>query len=282
MPRLIESAAVTEAVAGLCRDTAINMAPDVTAALTEALEREESKLGRQVLKHMLENAAIAREEGIPICQDTGFVIVFAELGQEVIVKGALPTEAIDAGIRQAYTTHFLRKSVVAEPLFDRVNTGDNTPAVVHFQIVPGDGLKLTVLLKGGGSESVGRAAVLKPAEGVEGVKRFVLDTVEAAGPNPCPPLIIGIGVGGTLDHAGYLAKKALLRPIPEPHAATKIAALEGELLAAVNRTGIGPAGMGGRVTALAVHVETYATHIAALPVAVDLSCYALRRKSAVL
>lgn len=282
MTREITSDKIIETVEDLCLEANINLSGDVVDALTKARETEESELGREVLERMLENAEVARQERTPICQDTGLTVLFLEVGQEVTITGADLTAALNEGVRRAYIEGYFRKSVLADPLFDRTDTGDNTPAAVHTEIVPGKDLRISVLIKGGGSERVGKAQVLKPADGIDGVKKFVLEAVEEAGPNACPPMVVGVGCGGTLDHAAYMAKKALLRPIGPPNDDAAKARLEREMLEAINKLGFGPVGLGGRVTALAVHLETYPVHISALPVAVDLNCYALRRKSVVI
>ncbi|HVP57976.1 MAG TPA: fumarate hydratase, partial [bacterium] len=224
---------------------------------------------------MLENARIAREEMIPICQDTGFTVVFLEVGQDVHFAGGDINQAIADGVKRGYTEGFLRKSILADPI-KRVNTGDNTPPVVHLSIVPGDKVKVTIAPKGGGSENMSAVKMLKPAEGIEGVKNFVVERVEIAGGNPCPPVVVGVGIGGTFEKVAYLAKKALLRPLGVRHEDPFYAEVEEELLKRINATGIGPQGLGGRVTALDVHIETYPCHIASLPAAVNLNCHASR------
>jgi len=261
---------------------ACNVLPDdVLDALERARKIEESPIGRNVLDQLIENARIAREEAVPICQDTGLTIVFVELGQEVHITGGSLTEAINEGVRRGYEEGYLRKSVVRHPL-ERVNTGDNTPAVIHIDVVSGDKLKITVAPKGGGSENMSIAKVLKPSDGVEGVKRLVVETVREAGSNPCPPIIVGVGMGGTLEKAALLSKKAILRRVGEPSRNPIDAKLEAELLSLVNAIGIGPAGLVGSVTALAVNVESYPCHIAGLPVAVTLQCHAARHKTIVI
>lgn len=230
---------------------------------------------------MLENAGIASAESIPMCQDTGFAVVFAQLGQEVHIVNGDFNDAINEGVRKGYHEGYLRKSIVGNPL-SRVNTGDNTPAVIHTKIVPGENINITVAPKGGGSENMSALKMLKPAEGVEGVKNFVLDTIKNAGPNPCPPLIIGVGIGGTMEKCALLAKEALLRTVGKPHPLEDITQLEQELLEKINKLGIGPAGLGGRTTALAVHIEIFGAHIASLPVAVNINCHAARHKSVVI
>ena len=279
--RTIFAAEITKAVAELCIRANYDLPADVHRAIEKALESEESPAGREVLAELLENARIAQSDEIPICQDTGVAVVFAEVGQEVAVAGGDLTEAIQAGVRRGYEEGYLRKSVVAHPL-ERINTGDNTPAVIHFEIVPGDRLRLIVAPKGAGSENMSAVRMLKPSDGVEGVKSFVLDTVTAAGANPCPPTVIGVGLGGTIEKAALLAKKALLRPLGRPSDNERDAALEADLLDLVNRTGIGPSGYGGRITALAVHVESHPCHIASLPVAVNIQCHAARHAEATL
>ncbi|MCL1965494.1 MAG: fumarate hydratase [Firmicutes bacterium] len=255
---------------------------DVEAAVRSGLERETSPAGCAALRQIAENYRIAREERVAICQDTGMAVVFADVGQDVhIVSGGFE-DAVNEGVRRAYTGGYLRKSVVAEPLFDRVNTKDNTPAVLHARIVPGDKLRLLVVPKGFGSENMSRVKMLTPADGVEGVKRFVIETVTEAGPNPCPPVIVGVGIGGTMEMAALMAKRQTARPVGSRHADARYAGLEEEMLAAVNRSGVGPAGTGGRVTALAVHAEYYPTHIAGLPVAVNVCCHAARHAEGVL
>ncbi len=275
--REIPTADITQRVRTACVEACYNLPGDVSRALTRAREIEESPAGREVIDQLIANAEIAREGQFPICQDTGFALVFVELGQDVHISGGGLYEAINEGVRQGYEEGYLRKSIVRHPL-ERVNTGDNTPAVIHTDVVPGDKLKITVAPKGGGSENMSAAKVLKPSDGLEGVKRFVVETVRNAGPNPCPPVVVGVGIGGTLEHAALISKKAILRTIGVSSANPLDARLESELLEAVNKTGVGPSGLGGRVTALAVHVESYPCHIASLPVAVTLQCHAARHK----
>ncbi|HHW40553.1 MAG TPA: fumarate hydratase [Syntrophomonadaceae bacterium] len=269
---------VTAQVARLCQEANFDLPPDVEAALQEVGKREESPTGRRILGELCENARLARSDRIPLCQDTGLVLVFVEIGQEVRVTGGSLSEAVNRGVAKGYTEGYLRKSVVADPL-RRVNTGDNTPAVIYYDIVPGDAFRLTVMPKGFGSENCTALGMLKPADGLEGVKRFIIEAVDRAGPNPCPPVVVGVGIGGTADKALLLAKRALLRPLGSRHADPFIAGLEGELEEQVNALGYGPGGLGGRMTALAVHIETFPTHIAGLPVAVSLNCHALRHKT---
>lgn len=269
---------ITQRVREACIDACCNLPEDVLEALKRSREIEESAAGRDVLDQLVENAEIARTRQMPICQDTGFAIVFVEIGQDAHVVGGSLYDGINEGVRQGYEQGYLRKSIARHPL-DRKNTGDNTPAVIHTEIVPGDRVTITIAPKGGGSENMSAAKMLTPADGFEGVKRFVLDTVKSAGSNPCPPIIVGIGLGGTIEKAALLSKKALLRRVGDPSANAKDAQIERELLAAVNDTGVGPSGYGGRVTALAVHVESYPCHIASLPVAVTLQCHAARHAS---
>jgi len=268
---------VTAVVRELCKEANYELAAGMGAAITRSIEDEESPVGREVLAELIANADLAQSESVPICQDTGMAVVFLELGQDVHIVGGDLYLAIDEGVRQGYNEGYLRNSVVADPLI-RQNTGDNTPAFIRVQIVPGDKLRVHLLPKGGGSENVSRLAMLKPAQGVAGVKDFVLSTVDLAGGNACPPYVVGVGIGGTFDECAFLAKLALMRPVGSPSSRPHLAQLEQELLAAINDLGIGPQGYGGRVTALAVHIEATPTHIACLPVAVNLSCHALRHK----
>lgn len=279
--REIRAEQITEAVACLCVESCLFLPEDVVAALEQAYEREESPLGKEVLAQILENARLAREQRLPLCQDTGFACVFLEVGQEVHVVGGNLYEAVNAGVRRAYQEGLLRFSILDHPL-RRKNTGDNTPAAIHVEIVPGDRLKVRVMPKGGGCENMSTLRILKPSEGVEGVRRFVVESVFQAGPNACPPLVVGVGLGGTFDQCAFLAKRALFRPLGQPSPDPDDARLERELLEAINRTGLGPAGLGGRITALAVHVESYPCHITALPVAVNIQCHAARHKEVVL
>jgi fumarate hydratase subunit alpha len=273
---------VTATVARLCKEANYYLGEDVERALREGSTLEESPLGREVLEQLLRNAQIAADEQSPICQDTGVAVMFLEVGQDVHVTGGSLWESLVEGVRRGYGEGYLRKSMVAQPIFNRTNTKDNTPPVVHTEIVPGDTLTITVLPKGAGSENMTRLFMLVPADGVEGVKRSVLKAVEEAGPNPCPPIVVGVGIGGTSEKATILAKAALMRELGQPNADPQIAGLERELMEAVRATGIGPAGFGGCTTALAVHVETYPCHIASLPVAVNIQCHAARHKRAVL
>ncbi len=273
--REIESKIITDTIAEMCIEANHYLTPDMEKALDDAVSNEISPLGKQVLCQLKENLSIAGSDTIPICQDTGMAVVFAEIGQDVHITGGTLTDAINEGVHKGYTEGFLRKSVVGDPL-ERVNTGDNTPAVIHYDIVPGDGLKLTLAPKGFGSENMSRIFMLKPAEGIEGVKNAVLTAVNDAGPNACPPMVVGVGIGGTFEKAAILSKKALLRPAGEHSDISYVRELEEELLERINKTGIGPGGLGGRVTAMAVNVLTYPTHIAGLPVAINICCHVNR------
>jgi fumarate hydratase subunit alpha len=276
--RKIRASAVTEAVRDLCIEANTRLPEDHLAALRRALDEEESPLGREVIEELLENAQVARERCVAFCQDTGYAVFFVELGSEVSVVGGELGEAIDEGVRRGYDEGYLRKSIVRSPL-DRANTGDNTPAVVYYEDVPGERLKLTMLVKGAGCDNMSALKMLTPAEGLPAMKRFVVETIERAGPNASPPLTVGVGIGGPFERAALLAKKALTHPSGRPNPDPRLAELERELLEAINATGIGPAGYGGRVTALAVHVESFPTHIAAFPVAVNLDCHSHRTSS---
>jgi len=275
--KVIHVSQITEAVAKLCQEANFDLPEDVSRALRRALQEEESELGREIIQQILENAEIARRERVPICQDCGLAVLFIEMGQDVRVEGGSLEEAINEGVRKGYSEGYLRKSVVRDPI-DRVNTRDNTPAVIHYRVVEGDRLKILLAPKGGGSENMSALRMLTPADGVEGIKRFVLETVDRAGANPCPPIIVGVGIGGTFEKAALLAKKAIMREVGSPNRSPHIAKLERELLEGVNSLGIGPQGLGGRITALAVHVETFPCHIASLPVAVNLQCHAARHR----
>lgn len=279
--KTISTKEVTETVARLCIEANYYLGSDVLKAFETSQEGEVSLTGKDILKQLLLNAKIAAEDQVPMCQDTGFAVVFLELGQDVRIDGGSLYEAVNEGVRKGYTEGFLRKSIVGHPL-NRLNTGDNTPAVIHTRLVPGDSLRITVAPKGGGSENMSAIRMLKPAEGLEGVKKFIVDTIKAAGPNPCPPIVVGVGLGGTFEKCALLAKEALLRELGSPSPLPEIAALEKEFLEEINATGIGPQGLGGRTTALAVHIEIYPCHIASLPVAVNINCHAARHKEAVL
>lgn len=274
--RTIEVSRITAAVAKLAVDANYYLSDDIRQALEAGREREESPLGRAILGQLVENACIARDEQVPICQDTGMAVIFIEVGQDIHFTGGSLEEAVNAGVAQGYTEGYLRKSVVAEPLFNRKNTGDNTPAVLHTTIVPGDKVKITLAPKGFGSENMSALKMFKPADGLPAIKKFVVDTIFNAGSNPCPPIVVGIGIGGTMEKAALLAKRSLLRPINQRSSHPEYAKLEQELLELVNKTGVGPQGLGGRITALAVNVEYYPTHIAGLPVAININCHATR------
>jgi len=278
----IQADDITNTIARLFEHSCHYLSPDVIAALKQAKEKEKSQVCRDVLDRILENVEFAGKEQIPLCQDTGAAVVMLELGQEVhIISGDLYT-AVNEGVRQGYDNGYLRKSIVSQPCFARVNTTDNTPAMIHTDIVPGDRLKISVLPKGAGSENCSRLTVLTPANGRQGFVDFVVNLVGEAGSNPCPPVIIGVGIGGTTDKAMFIAKKALLRKVGEPSPEPEVADLEREILGEVNNLGIGAMGYGGTVTALAVHVETFPCHIASMPVAVNMQCWCARHAEAVL
>jgi fumarate hydratase subunit alpha len=280
--REISARKITETVARLCQEANFYLGEDVLEALRKAWEEEVSPIGREVLDQILRNAEIAAEERMPLCQDCGVTVVFLELGQDVHITGGDLYEAINEGVRRGYREGYLRKSVVERPFSARVNTKDNTPAVIHTEVVPGEGLKITVCPKGGGSENMSYLSMLPPAAGRQGVIDFVVDCVDKSGANPCPPIIVGVGIGGTLEKTALIAKKALLREVGKPHPDPEVAELEREILERVNNLGIGPQGFGGRITALSVHVETFPCHIASLPVAVNIQCHSARHKEAVL
>lgn len=270
---------IVSAVARLSVEACCRLPQTMVDSLHRHAEQEPSPAGRDVLHQLLENARIAADESTPICQDTGLVVIFADIGQDVHIVGGSFEEAINKGVAEGYTKGYLRKSSVACPLFERTNTGDNTPAIIHTRIVPGDKFKMLVAPKGAGSENKGGLAMLIPADGIEGVKKFVVDTIVKAGGSPCPPMVIGVGIGGNMEMACLSAKRAAVRDIEECNPDSRFAELEAELLRLVNNTGIGPQGLGGRTTALAVNVEYCATHIASLPVAVNINCHAARHAS---
>lgn len=280
--RTIHAQQITAAVAKLAIDANYYLSEDVFNALVAGKAKEESPLGKEILDQIIKNACIARDEAKPMCQDTGLAVVFVELGQDVIVEGSTLEAAINAGVAKGYTEGYLRKSAVAEPLFNRKNTGDNTPAIIHIESVPGDRIKILLAPKGAGSENMSALKMLKPADGVTGVKKFVVETIKNAGSNPCPPIVVGVGIGGTMEKAAYLSKKALIRPLTQRSEQPDYANLEAELLELINKTGVGPQGLGGRITALAVNVEWYPTHIACLPVAVNINCHATRHAEVIL
>ena len=277
----IKVSQIIDAVEQLCMTANYDLNSDIMEALKEGARCEESETGRLVLSQLVGNAKLASSERMAICQDTGMVVVFLEIGQEVHVTGGNLTEAINEGVRRGYTKGFLRKSVVSDPL-ERKNTGDNTPAVIHYEIIEGDSMKITLAPKGFGSENMSGVRMLKPSDGVDGVKGFIEEVVEKAGPNPCPPVVVGVGIGGTMEKAAILAKRALLRPVNQRSTKVDICRLEEEMLERVNRLGIGPAGLGGRLTAMAVNIEVFPTHIAGLPVAVNMSCHVTRHAETVL
>ncbi len=278
----IEASAITQVVAQLCQQANFELDEGVIAALKQARQTEESPLGKQVLSQLVGNAQIAKQEHLPLCQDCGTAVVFLEIGQETHIAGGDLYPAVVEGVRQGYTQGYLRKSVVSQPLSARINTGDNTPPVIHTEIVPGDRVRIIVMPKGGGAENMSRLAMLKPGDGRQGVIDFVVRTVDEAGGNACPPLIVGLGIGATAEKAMLLAKKALLREVGKPNPDHEVAELEQEILARINALGIGPMGFGGRITALAVQAEIMPTHIASLPVAVNLQCHSARHKEAIL
>ncbi len=280
--REIQCQEITETVARLCKEANLFLGQDVLDSLQKARQEEVSPVARDVLDQILENARIAAAEEMPLCQDCGTTVIFLELGQEVHISGCALYDAVEEGVRQGYEQGYLRKSMVRQPYSARVNTKDNTPAVIYTDVVPGDRLKITVAPKGGGSENMSRFAALVPAQGRQGVIDFVVRAVDEAGSNPCPPIIVGVGIGGTADKATLLAKKALLRQLGAPNPDPEFAELEQELLSRINALGIGPQGFGGKATALAVHVEVFPAHIASLPVAVNIQCHSARHKEAVL
>lgn len=273
--RTLSVSRVVEAVKEMCIEANHFLSADMTEAMQRAGEAEESPLGKQILNQLQENAGIAGEDMIPICQDTGMAVVFAEVGQDVHFGDGILEDAIQEGVRQGYREGFLRKSVVKDPIY-RENTKDNTPAVIHYSIVPGDRVKITVAPKGFGSENMSRVFMLKPADGIEGVKSAVVTAVRDAGPNACPPLVVGVGIGGTFEKCALMAKQALTRPVDQRSHIPYVCELEKEILERVNRSGIGPGGLGGTITALAVNINTYPTHIAGLPVAVNMCCHVNR------
>ena len=273
---------ITQAVRDLCIKVSYDLPQDVESCLRKSMEKEESPFGKYCLEQIVNNAVLARDTQQAMCQDTGMAVVYVEVGQDVHIVGGSMNDAIHEGVRQGYNDGYLRKSVCADPVFDRVNTGDNAPAVIHTEMVEGENLKITVVPKGAGSENMGALKMLKPTAGVEAVKQFILDTVNTAGGNPCPPIIVGVGIGGTMEKCAELAKEALKREIGSKNPDERFAALEAELLEKINKSGIGPQGLGGRVTALAVHIEQYPTHIATMPVAVNLNCHAARHREVIL
>lgn len=275
MIKQIDTTRITALVEQLCIDANCHLPADIYNCLQSSCLSEKSPLGKEILNTLAENATIARTETSPICQDTGLTVVFVTIGQDVHLTGGFIEDAINEGVRRGYEKGYLRKSVVKDPL-GRINTRDNTPAVIHYEIIPGDRLHIVVAPKGFGSENMSKLCMLKPSQGIEGVKDFVIDTVSAAGANPCPPIIVGVGIGGTMEKSALLSKRALLRPIGEKNSNPILEELEEELLESINKLGIGPAGFGGTTTALSVNILTYATHIAGLPVSVNIGCHATR------
>lgn len=278
--RVIKAEKITETVKELLTDCNYNIGSDITNALEKAKETEKSEVGRQVLCQLIENNKIAHDEQIPLCQDTGMAVLFVQYGDKVVIDGGSFKNAITEGVRQAYKEGYLRKSVVNDPVFDRINTKDNTPAIIHTEIVPGERIVITAGGKGFGSENMSAIKMLTPSYGAEGVIDFVLDTVRKAGPNPCPPMVVGVGIGGTFEKAAQLAKKATFRSIETSNPDPRYAEMEQQLLDRINKMGFGPAGLGGTTTALGVNIETYPTHIAGMPVAVNICCHAARHKTA--
>lgn len=279
--RTIKAETITDTVEKLFKDLNYNIGNDISEALCNAQKNEESPVGKAVIAQLLENNKIAAEEKIPICQDTGMAVLFVEYGERVVIDGNFK-EAVEEGVRRAYVGGYLRKSVVTDPVFDRVNTKDNTPAIIYTDIVEGNKIKILAGCKGFGSENMSQIKMLTPSAGIEGVKQFILDAVKYAGPNPCPPIVVGVGIGGTFEKAAQLAKKATLRPINTKNEDPRYAKLEDELIEEINKMGFGPAGLGGNTTAIGVNVETYPTHIAGMPVAVNICCHAARHKEAVI
>lgn len=279
---IVETKTITEAVRRMAVEAAYYLPDDVLFSLKRSRDTEKWALAKDTLDQIIENAGIAAQTKSPMCQDTGMAVLFVSVGQDVHIEGGFIEDAINEGVRQAYEHGYLRKSVVRDPLYDRVNTKDNTPAVVHYKIVPGDKLHIVFAAKGFGSENMSRLAMLKPSDGLEGVKKFILETVELAGPNPCPPIVVGVGIGGTVDKVTLLAKEALMRPFDSYNKDPFYADLEKEMLEKINALGIGPQGYGGKTTALRVLIETYPTHIAGLPVCVNINCHATRHKEVTL
>jgi len=278
----IDVSQIVPEVKRLCMEINYRASQDLVAKIQECIPREESPLAQEILELLIKNIDLAAQEQLPMCQDTGAVIVFIELGQDVHLIGGDLSEAINEGIRQGYAAGYLRKSIVADPVFKRNNTGDNTPAIIHTEIVPGEKIKITLTAKGAGAENMSELRMLKTAEGIAGVKDFIVDVVRRAGGNPCPPVIIGVGIGGNFEQCALLAKKALLRPLNEKNPDSRLASIEIEILNRINKLGIGPQGLGGRTTALAVHILSRPCHIAALPVAVNLDCHVHRHAAVVI
>ena len=275
MIRTVNTEEITKNIKEMCIEANHYLSTDMDKAMKDAAESEKSELGKKILNQLQDNLKIAADEMIPICQDTGMAVVFLEVGQDVHFEGMAIEDAVNEGVRQGYIEGYLRKSVVGDPII-RENTKDNTPAVIHYSIVPGDKVKITLAPKGFGSENTSRIFMLKPADGIEGVKNAILTAVREAGPNACPPMVIGVGIGGTFEKCAFLAKKALTRPVGEHSDIPYVKEMEEEMLAKINQLGIGPGGLGGTTTALAVNINTYATHIAGLPVAVNICCHVNR------
>lgn len=273
---------ITKTVERLCIESNYYLPKDVKMALENAIVKEESPLGKEILSDILKNQEIARTNKVPICQDTGLAVIFLELGQDVRLVGGNLNDAIDEGVRRGYSNGYLRKSAVDDPFIKRKNTGDNTPAIIHTKIVSGERVKIILAPKGGGSENMSALAMLKPSDGITGIKKFVIDTVEKAGSNPCPPIIVGIGIGGTIEKTTLIAKQSLLRKVGDHNQNPKVAELEEELLHEINKLGIGPQGFGGRTTALAVNIETFPAHIASMPVAINIQCHVARHQEAII
>lgn len=279
--KIINTTTISDNVKDMCIEANYYLSTDMNSALKNAINTEKSELGKKILNQLQENLDIADKEMIPICQDTGMAVFFVELGQDVHIEGGSLTDAINEGVRRGYTDGYLRKSVVGDPI-ERVNTNDNTPAVIHYDIVPGDELKITIAPKGFGSENMSRIFMLKPADGIEGVKDAILTAVKDAGPNACPPMVVGVGIGGTFEKSALMAKKALTREFSERPSIPWVKDLEDEMLEKINKLGIGPGGLGGTTTALAVNINTYATHIAGLPVAINICCHVNRHTTRVM
>ena len=278
--RKIDAALITETVKKLYTDMNYFIGDDILTALKKAENNESSEIGKNVLSQLIENNKIAAKEEVPVCQDTGMAVLFVEYGDKIVIENGSFEEAVQEGVRRAYIDGYLRKSVVDDPVFERINTKDNTPAIIYTTIVPGDKINILAGCKGFGSENMSAIKMLTPSAGIEGVKKFILDTVKYAGPNPCPPIVVGIGIGGTFEKAAMLAKKATLRPIDTSNPDSRYAELENELLSEINKMGFGPAGLGGDNTALGVNIEYFPTHIAGMPVAVNICCHAARHKEA--
>ncbi|WP_455537843.1 fumarate hydratase [Terrisporobacter sp.] len=278
--REVDSKVITRQVKKLCIEGNIYLGDDVIKSFQKNIQTEESNLGRKILNILIENAKMAKETEIPLCQDTGMAVFFVEVGQEVVIKGDTLTEAINKGVSEGYTKGYLRKSVVSP--ITRINTNDNTPAIIYYEMVKGDKIKIQYAPKGFGSENMSRLKMLKPSDGIEGVKNFIIETVSKAGPNPCPPIVVGVGIGGTVDKCAQIAKKALFRDIGKHNENETIANLEKELIEKINDLGIGPQGLGGNTTALAVNIETFPTHIAGLPVVVNINCHCARHKQVII